>query len=571
MLTACAGARPPLDDATLNKGDDQSSDVAITVSEGTASGNYLAGRFAGAMRDTRRAARYYALALRQDPENDIILDRAFLLELAGGQVESALGRAEEIARRDPTKRLARLTLGLKAAGARDWAGARVHLAASASGPFNTLASRLVTAWTFEGEGRTDDALAELGRIDHTAAFDLFRTYHAALILDHAGRDAAAEKAYHTLINAGGGGTLRIVQAYGGFLERHGRSAEAGKLYADYAAGAPDNPLIESAFNRVMAGKTAQPLIASAADGIAEALYGLASALAQDRSVDLPIVYLQLTLYMRTDFDVAEMLLGDLFTTLERWREAAAAYEKIDPASPLRESAQIQIALNLDRTNQTDKGIALLEQISTRSPQPMRALVSLGDLLRSRERFVEAANAYGHAIDLITEPGKRYWSLYYARGVSLERAGQWEAAEKDLVQAGKLDPDQPLVLNYLGYSWIEKGQRLTEAVHMIERAVQLAPNDGYIVDSLGWAHYKLGQYERSAEYLERAVSLRPEDPTINEHLGDAYWRCGRTIEARFQWRHSLALGADKKDVPELEKKIDFGLEGAGAPRGTVSER
>ncbi len=574
LVSGCAVFKPgnAVDEPSLNGADDKSVDVPVTSASGSASGNYLAGRFAGATRDTRRAARYYALALRQDPDNDIILDRAFLLELAGGQVESAMLRAEIIAQRDPTKRLARLALGLKAAMANDMTGARVHLTASASGPFNTLASRLIAAWTYEGEGRTDEALAELGRIDRTAAFDLFRAYHTALILDHAGQEVAADKAYVALINAGGGGALRVVQAYGGFLERHGRGQDAGKLYAEYAAGMPDNPLIETAFNRVMSGTVPPPLIASAADGIAEALYGLASALAQDRSVDLPIVYLQITLYVRSDFDVAQMLLGDLLSTLERWREANGSYEKIESASPLYESARIQMALNLDRTEQTDKAVAVLEQISTKSRAPMRALTSLGDLLRSRERFDDAANAYGHAISLITEPGPRYWSLYYARGVSYERAGKWDLAEQDLKEARRLDPEQPLVLNYLGYSWIEKGEHLTEAVQMIERAVAMAPNDGYIVDSLGWANYKLGNLERAVEYLERAVSLRPEDPTINEHLGDAYWKSGRTIEARFQWRHSLALGADKKQVPDLEKKINFGLEGAAvSDRGTFTER
>jgi Flp pilus assembly protein TadD len=223
------------------------------------------------------------------------------------------------------------------------------------------------------------------------------------------------------------------------------------------------------------------------------------------------------------------------------------------------NAQIETALNLDRLGKTDQAVSQLRALARRKDAGLRVLVALGDLLRAHERFPEAASAYEQAIALApTPPTRQYWSLFYARGVSLERAGHWPEAERDLKAALALDPDQPLILNYLGYSWIEKGQNFDEAMKMIARAVDLLPNDGYVMDSLGWAHYRLGRYDQALTVLERAVNLRPDDPTINDHLGDAYWRTGRPLEARFQWKRAITLGADKTIVPVIEHKIEFGL-------------
>jgi Flp pilus assembly protein TadD len=216
--------------------------------------------------------------------------------------------------------------------------------------------------------------------------------------------------------------------------------------------------------------------------------------------------------------------------------------------------------------QGDAAIAQLRAIASRDPQNLRALVSLGDVLRNHDRFTEAVDAYSRAIATVDPSDKRYWSLFYARGVAYDRAGSWPEAERDFQYALSLDENQPLVLNYLGYSWVDRGEKLNDALSMIERAVELMPDDGFVVDSLGWAYYRIGNYDLATAYLEHAVSLRPEDPTINDHLGDAYWRVGRELEARFQWRHALALRPDEKQVPVIARKLDYGLEDT-APRRT----
>lgn len=528
-------------------------------------GNYLAGRFAGSLRDTKRAVRFYDRALAEDPGNTAILDHAFLLEVSSGDIEAAVSRAQRVVASNPDMHLAALVLALHDTKRGNYGSARAQLSQSGNALFSVLVSRFVSAWIFEAQGQTDNALAELNYISSIAAFDLFRLSHKALVLDHAGRTERAATAYRAALDAGGDGAIRVVDAYGRFLERTGRTEVARALYKNFLEQSPDNPMITTALARLEKGERPEPLIATPDQGIAEALYDIASALAQDRSVELPIVYLQLTIYMRPDFDVAQALLADLFQLIGRPADANALLARIDRDSPLAKHAAIETAMNLDRMGETDSAIAQLRAIAGRDENDLRTLVSLGDVLRTHDRFAEAVDAYSRAIALVDASDNRYWSLFYTRGVALDRAGNWPKAERDFQHALDLDPNQPIVLNYLGYSWVDRGEKLKEALAMIERAVELMPDDGYIVDSLGWAHYRIGNYELAATYLERAVSLRPEDPTINDHLGDAFWRVGRELEARFQWRHALALRPDEEVVPLIEHKLDFGLDDATSQR------
>ncbi len=524
-------------------------------------GNYLAARHAGAVRDTASAADYYASALARDPDNEVILDRAFLLQLADGQVEKATDRACEIIRRTPDKKFPHLIIGLSDFRNGDFSSARANLERSADGPFSTLASTLLIAWAHKAEGETDLALELIDNFNSNPAFDIFRFYHRALINEQAGRTEAADRDFQATLDSGGSNSIRAVQAYGQFLERAGRGEEASALYKDFSRAAPNHPLIKIALDRIDQNQIPAPMVPDANYGAAEVLYGLASALARDRSIDLPFVYLQLTLYMRDDFDVALLLLADLMEAVGRWEEAADVYGRVPSDSGIYAHSQLQIAFNLERMEKSDEAVRFLRRVTERQPGDMDAVVALGDLLRSREDYGASADAYGQAILLAGEPERRHWSLFYARGIAYERSGRWPEAERDFLFALELEPDQPLVLNYLGYSWVEQRHNLDQALEMIRLAVELRPNDGYIVDSLGWAHYQLGQYEIAVEHLEQAVSLRPEDPVINDHLGDAYWKVGREIEARFQWRRALGLSSEEDQVPLIEKKLDQGIRGS----------
>jgi tetratricopeptide (TPR) repeat protein len=281
-------------------------------------------------------------------------------------------------------------------------------------------------------------------------------------------------------------------------------------------------------------------------------------LTDEQSIDVSLIYTQLALWLKPDFPVCQTLLGEIYEDTKRYEKAVAAYEKIDSRSPLRSSAEIQIAGNLDSLGKTDEALARIGALIAREPDNYDALVAKGNIERLHEKWTEAAASYTRALSRVVEPQASHWTVFYFRGIAYERAGEWAKAEPDFRMALKLQPDQASVLNYLGYSLIEKRMNLKEAMDMVRKAVDLKPNDGYIVDSLGWAHYQLGEYEEAVKHLERAVELKPEDPVINDHLGDAYWRVGRTLEAKFQWKHAKDNKPEPKDLEKIEKKLSEGL-------------
>jgi Flp pilus assembly protein TadD len=225
---------------------------------------------------------------------------------------------------------------------------------------------------------------------------------------------------------------------------------------------------------------------------------------------------------------------------------------------MRRNANIQLAIDLDGLDRTEEARKLLDKLVAEQPKDVEAILALGNILRGRKKYAECADVYSKGIATIAEPQKSDWLVFYFRGICLERARQWDAAEADLKKALELFPEQPQVLNYLGYSWIDQGVNLDEGMRMIRRAVEQRPEDGYIIDSLGWAYYRIGQFDEAVKHLERAVELKPEDPTINDHLGDVYWRIGRLTEARFQWSHAKDLKPEPEELPKIEEKLKSGL-------------
>lgn len=524
-------------------------------------GAYLAGRHAASVNDNGEAATFYDVALKDQPNDPIILERAFMAAVTAGDMKRAVPLAKRLVAIEPGQRMARLTLSLADVKNGNYAAARDEIAEAAPGPFTALVGVLASAWAAAGEGNKALALEKLGAFEGRAAFSLFRAYHEALMLEVLGDTEGAGAAYQAAMETSGGGSIRVIQAYASFLARNGRTDDARTLLESFIALSPDHPLAEDELRRLNAGEMPAPLVTDAAEGVAEALYGLGSALATDPSSNLAELYLNLALYMRPDFDIARSLLAGTYEAQERWADAIAAYDKVGKGTPLYMTARIQSALSLDRLDKEAEAISILERLAKDDPEAVEPHVAMGDIYRAKEKYAEAAVQYDRAIALSGEPDERDWTLYYARGICSERLGEWEKAEADLTLALELSDEHPLVLNYLGYSWIEQHRRLDEALAMIEKAVERRPNDGFIVDSLGWARYRLGEYDLAVRYLERAAELQPGDPTINEHLGDALWKVGRKIEARFQWRHALAQEPEEKREEILKKKLDFGLEAA----------
>jgi tetratricopeptide (TPR) repeat protein len=381
--------------------------------------------------------------------------------------------------------------------------------------------------------------------------------HAALILDLAGQKKEATKRFERSYKLDPT-ALRVVQSYGSFLSRQGNNAEALKVFAGFEEALPRHPLIVEATEELKAGKKLPLMVDTPQAGAAEVLYGLGAALGRRGGEDLGLIYLQLALYLAPSHSLTLLSLGDLYEAMKKPELANKIYERVPLNSPLQRNAQIQLALNLDTLDRSDEARASLEKLITANPNDLEAIMALGNVLRGRKQFAECADVYSKGVDTIAKPEKSNWVIYYFRGICLERAKQWAKAEADLKKSLELFPEQPHVLNYLGYSWIDQGINLDQGMGMIRRAVEQRADDGYIVDSLGWAYYRLGNNDEAVKQLERAVELKPEDPTINDHLGDAYWRVGRVLEARFQWSHARDLKPEPDDLAKIEVKLKSGL-------------
>src|SRR5271154_1100560 len=548
-LSAAAGgasAAVPLTDAGSEKleiGDSQP-------------GNYLSALIASADRDTLAAEVYYREALRADPRNPDLLERAFASALSNGDEPSADALAERLLLRDPSNSLARLSIAVHDIEQGQFAAARAHLASGEAMRARDVTTTLLTAWCYAGQSDLRHALDALDRVRDPSVL-AFRDYHAGLIANLLGNPAEAQRrlksAYDNDKNS-----LRFADAYARVLDEQGDLVGATKVYEDFSVIIPHHPLIEAALAGLKKNETLQPLIHDAKEGAAEALYGLGSA-GSRQGDELPaLVYLRLSLYLRPSNDLTAVTLASLFEQLKQGEQVIAAYQMVSASSPLKLGADIQIALELDSMGKTDEATQRLTQIIAARPHDVETLSALAELQRSAKKYVEAAATYDQAIAAVSIPQRENWTLFYFRGICYERSNQWPKAEADFKKALELNPDQPLVLNYLGYSWVDKGLNLDEAFKMLRRAVDLQPNDGYIVDSLGWAHFKLGQYQEAAQTLEKAIDLKPADPVLNDHLGDAYWRINRRTEAHFQWNHARDMGPDPEDLPAILKKIESGL-------------
>ncbi len=524
-------------------------------------GSYLAARQAQYDRDTEAAARLYRQALRSGPADLEILERAYVLEISNGNVSAAGRLAEAALALDPENNFARLTVAVARFRAGDYAEVRELFGEAEATGLTELTFELLDAWSYAGEGDVDQAIEAMGNFD-IEGLELFQSYHGALMADLAGNNVEAELGYVAAITGSGGSSVRVVEAYGNFLERMGRSAEAVRIYDAYLELAPGSPIATAARDRAVAARGRVPrLVPNAKAGAAEAMFSIASVAAGERSYDVPALYLQFALYLRPGLQPARLLSAELYERLDFDERAVEVYAEISRQSPLRYDADIQRALILSRMDRRDEAVRLLSELTDADPRSFAAWVGLADTLRSASLFEDAVDAYAQAIGLIEpedQAAPRFWALYYAYGIALERTGQWEEAEEALQYALVLNEDHPYVLNYLGYSWIEKGLHLDEALAMIHRAVDQRPRDGFIVDSLGWGYYQLGQYDEAVRYLEIAAELTPGDPTINDHLGDAYWRAGMERRAGFQWSHALAMEPDEELIPGIENKLANGL-------------
>ena len=524
----------------------------------TTSGSYLAARHASVERDAASAAAFYRSALRTDPKNNELLDRAFISSLADGDIDEAVKLADRILTMDKSNRVARLVVGVRDLKQKKYAAAQLNINQSIRGPITDLVATLLSGWASYGAGDAKAAVAGIDKLTGPEWYPIFKDLHTGMILETSGKDKDAgtrfERAYKL-----DDSMLRVSDAYARWLSRNKDGAAAAGIYEAFDKKLPRHPLVQEGLRDTKAGKKLPPLVDSAQAGAAEALYGIGATLTRRGGEDLALVYLQLALYLQPNHPLALLSLADLYESVKKPQMAIKVYERMPASSPLKRNAQIQLATNLDAADRSDEAIKILKGVTAEAPKDIEAIMALGNIERGRKKFSDCATTYTQAID--AKPGvtdKNTWVTYYYRGICEERSKQWNKAEVDMRKALELQPEQPHVLNYLGYSWIDQGINLDEGMKMIKRAVDQRPDDGYIVDSLGWAFYRIGNFEDAVKNLERAIDLKPEDPTINDHLGDAYWRVGRTLEAKFQWAHARDLKPEAEELPKIEAKIANGL-------------
>jgi tetratricopeptide (TPR) repeat protein len=526
--------------------------------EGSLLGNYLAGRFARTEQDTEGAAKFYERALIVDPQNAVLLEQAFQMEALNGNWGKALPLAERLTAIRPNHRMAHFLLGVAAFKDGNYKKADAQFEAASENPIGELTAAIAQGWTKLAAGNKTGALASVDLPKQPEWAQFYLRYHRGLMADIIGKKSVAQTAYAKMFRQDSR-TLRTSLAYARHAAHYKDMRLARQiLRAQYDKSSEPHPLVKEMMKELSGKNRVQFLITTPTEGLAEVFYGLGEALTGEGGVSLGTLYLQLALYAKPDHAFALAALASAQETAHLYAEAIKTYDKIPKGSALQDAIDIRKAFNLNSLDRADEAKTILEGLAKKDPKDIKPLEALGNIARSRKDYPDAIKYFTRAITLIGKPDEGDWGYFYARGTAYERTKNWPAAEADLKRALALSPEQPLVLNYLGYSWIDQGRNMKEGMKLIERAVQLKPDDGYIVDSLGWAHFKQGDYKEAVKYLERAVEIKPEDPTLNDHLGDAYWQVGREREARFQWSQALTLNPEPEDAAKIKSKLENGL-------------
>lgn len=562
VLTGLAAA-PAL---ATTEGSDQ---VAAQAAISSPAGNYLAGRTAATLRDMDAAATFLRSALRASPKDAELLDRTFRIVLASGDFDQAVTLAERVLPVDPNNRIARLTLATRAIKNRQYSQARTILAPSLEGPMADLMATLVTAWAWQGSGDTARAVKATEILSGNDFALLFRDLHAGLIYENASNFAEAEKRLADAYKIDQSQYI-VIDSYARTLVRAGKKDEALAVYRELAEKSPRNPRLASTIETLEKTGKLPPSVQSAKDGVTEALLTFSLMASRGETAEIGLIYLNLALALSPQHELGLISLADLQETMAQHDQAIETYRRIPTTSVYYQDVALRIAVNLAQSDRMKEAQQQLRDLVAKDRDDIDAIVTLGGLLHREKNYKEAAEVYSQAVDATAEPKKSDWSLFFSRGVSYDQAKDWRKAEKDLQTAIDLDPEQAVALNYLGYSWVDRGTNIEKGMELIKKAVDLRPNDGDIVDSLGWAYYRQSKYPEATTELERAVELKPHSWEINDHLGDVYWKTGRKLEAKFQWLHALSLEIEDEKRGPIEKKIKDGLEAVEAEQQAAKQ-
>lgn len=534
--------------------------AAMSFSTGHAqglAGSYLAATQANYDNDFQAAALYYTRALAADPDNQVLLQNALLAYLSKGDVDQGLALARRLETLEANSQLAQLILLTNDIRLGEFQSAASYFEGDVG--FSPLLDGLLQGWIQLGLGQMSEATVLFEKMTSNNAMKVFSDYHRALTLAVVGDFEAAE----VIFQGENGQPIRLGRAsliaHLEILSQLDRNDEALAIIAAALNGSGDLEIVDMR-TRLQTGETLPfNSIANVREGAAEVFLTLASVLAGEENDRFGLIYGRLAEFLRPDSVIANLLVADLLNDQGRFELAVRNFNKVPADHPSFHSAEIGRAEALQAGGNMDAAIEVLRSLTKSHSSIPTVFTSLGDALRRESKFAEATAAYSAAIALLPEPAGNQWFLYYSRGITLEREGDWDAAETDFRYALELSPNQPLVLNYLGYGLVEKRIKLEEAQEMIRIAVNLRPNDGYITDSLGWVLYRVDKFEEAVPHMERAVALMPVDPIINDHLGDTYWMVGRKLEAAFQWQRALSFKPEEKDAERMRLKLEIGLD------------
>ncbi len=543
--------------------------TALTAhAQDDAAGAYLATREADRAGDYAAVVDYGTRALSADPTNVGLLEALVVAHLGLGQVDAAVPVARRLAALGEGNRIADLVLLAEAIREEDWDSVATRLDGDGwVGPFT---DDLIRAWSAIGNGQMSEALELFDKMANDGpAGNLALTQKAlalALVGDYEG---AAE------IFSGSDTVLRLdrdgVLAYAQVLSQLERNTDAAAMLDEVFPEAEDPELV-TLKAELLAGKPIPfTAITGPREAIAQLFFGAGEALQGETDPALVLLYARIAGYLDPGHIGATLVVARVLEDMARYDLAAEAYAEVPKGHLSWPQAQLGRASALNEMGRVDDAIAVLTSAVQVHPDLPVLHAAIGDALRNEQRFAEATPHYDAAIALYETDRPGQWREYFLRGITLERRGLWDAAEADFRKALELSPEQPSVLNYLGYSLVEKRQNLDEALDMIKRAVGARPRDGFIRDSLGWVYYRLGRYVDAVEEMERAVELMPLEPVLNDHLGDTYWAVGRKREAEFQWRRALSFITDDTDLEELNpdrirRKLEVGLDAVLAQEG-----
>ena len=528
-------------------------------------GAYLAGRIAHYRQDFNTAANYYKKTAQKDPKNTALLNSTYLILASQGRIDEAAEYAKLAKEQQNNNEFIPILIASEQFKKAHYQEAIKSLQNNKSPLYKKLITPFFEAWGYVGLDNYKNAITALDKIKNEKGMEGLYYFHSGMINDYFNKTDLARQHYEKIINSSDIElSIRSLEIICNFYLRTNDKAKAVALAEQYNSDLPTLGMLKHIYKKTLSSDTAkvEPQIKTPQMGLSEAMFNIAAVIKQNpEAIDFSHIFIRLALYENPDNHLARILLGGILEMREMYKDAIIVYDEIPSSEPSYYLAQYKKSNDLRNLNDYKGAELLLKSLALDYPNDYQTLLDLGDILRLQEKYKEALKYYQQALEKFSKKTDSLWQIHYAIGITYERLGEWKKSEKSLIKALKRNPNNLLVLNYLGYSWLERGKKPEEAFSFIVQAYNQAPFNSSIMDSLGWAFYRFGMYDKAVEYLEKATDTDPSNAVINDHLGDAYWQSGRKNEARFQWHHALSVKNDSSEINRdtIKQKLANGLE------------